>query len=331
MKRPWLDEINPAQREAVTHGDGPLLVVAGAGTGKTKTLACRVAYLIAQGVPPDRILLLTFTRRAAAEMLSRAERMSVTNTTGKVWGGTFHAVANRLLRVYGRAIRLPDNFTVMDQDDAADLISLIRNELGVAKTDRRFPTKRTLVKLYSYTVNAQTPLREAVERHFPWCLDDIEAIAAIFEAYTQRKAQRHLLDYDDLLFFWDVLCPTPRVGQKVADRFEHILVDEYQDTNPVQADILRGMRKKYDNIMAVGDDAQSIYSFRAATIRNILDFPNHFPGARIVTLEQNYRSVQPVLRAAKQLYASFEESGLLPASLLALAYTRVASINGCPF
>ncbi len=304
---PWLDDLNPAQREAVTHGDGALLVVAGAGTGKTKTLACRVAYLTEQGVAPDLILLLTFTRRAAAEMLSRAGRMAGQGTAGKVWGGTFHAVASRLLRIYGQAMQLPNDFTVMDQDDAADMMNLIRSELGLAKGDRRFPRKVTLVKIYSHTVNAQKPLRNVLEAHFPWCANDIDAIAAIFEAYTQRKTQQHVLDYDDLLLYWETLCAAPHVGKKVADRFEHILVDEYQDTNPVQAHILRGMRKKYDNIMVVGDDAQSIYSFRAATVRNILDFPKHFPGAGIVTLEQNYRSTKPILAAANAVMRQAKE------------------------
>ena len=298
MSAAWLDELNPAQREAATAGEGPLLIVAGAGTGKTRTLACRVAYLLEQGVPPERILLLTFTRRAAAEMLQRAGRVTDPESAKKVWGGTFHATANRLLRIYGQALDLPGDFTVMDQGDAADLLALIRNELGLAGKERRFPKKRTLLGIYSRMVNAQEPLDETLATHYPWCQRDAEAIVAIFDLYVERKKERHLLDYDDLLLFWSALCSTSRPGDAVAGRFEHILVDEYQDTNTVQAEILQGMRRSRRNICVVGDDAQSIYSFRAATIRNILDFPKQFPGARVVTLEQNYRSTRPILAAS---------------------------------
>jgi DNA helicase-2/ATP-dependent DNA helicase PcrA len=307
MTNTWLEGLNPAQRQAVKHGDGPLLIVAGAGTGKTKTLACRVAHLIDRGVSPERILLLTFTRRAADEMLSRAGRLVGNESGVKVWGGTFHAVANRLLRIHGAAINLPRDFTVMDESDAADLMNLIRSELGLAKTDRRFPRKATLVKIYSHTVNAQRPLREVLDIHFPWCREDIEDIAQIFDLYVRRKQEQHVLDYDDLLLFWSALCGTQRVGAQVADQFEHILVDEYQDTNAMQAEILREMRKQYKNLTVVGDDAQSIYSFRGATIRNILDFPKLFPGTTIVTLEQNYRSTRPILAAANAVMAPARE------------------------
>jgi len=310
MAASWLDKLNPAQREAVTYGDGPLLVIAGAGTGKTGTLACRVAWLIEKGTPPDRILLLTFTRRAAAEMISRAGRLigkAEGGAAGRVWGGTFHAVANRLLRMYGPAIGLPANFTVMDQGDAADMMNLIRSELGLARGRKRFPRKDTLVAIYSRTVNARDRLDHVLEVQFPWCQPDREGIAAIFDLYTQRKRERNVVDYDDLLLLWSALCRVPRIGDAVADRFDHILVDEYQDTNAIQAEILLGMRKNRRNIMVVGDDAQSIYSFRAATIRNILDFPSQFPGTRIVTLEQNYRSTQPILAASNAVMAGAKE------------------------
>ena len=299
--------LNPSQREAVAHGGGPLLIVAGAGTGKTKTLACRVAHLVHEGVDPSRILLLTFTRRASEQMLRRASQMVGGGAAGKVWGGTFHSTANRLLRMYGRALGLSPDFTVMDESDAADLMSLIRNELGVAKKDRRFPSKATLVKVYSHTVNAQRQLEAVIASHFPWCKDDFEAIQRIFRLYVQRKRRQQVLDYDDLLLFWNALCGAAKTGEVVADRFEHILVDEYQDTNIVQAEILMGMRKKHNNITVVGDDAQAIYSFRAATIRNILDFPKHFPGATVVTLEQNYRSVKPILTASNAVMAGARE------------------------
>lgn len=287
------------------HGDGPLLIIAGAGTGKTLTLASRVAQLLHRGVPPERILLLTFTRRAAAQMLARADHMTGLNTSSRAWGGTFHAVANRLLRIYGRALDLPSDFTVMDQEDAADLMNLICNELsGRGRRDgehqgveekKRFPNKHTLVAVYSRVVNSQDRLEDVIERHFPWCEDYIEEMIPVFDRYVDRKRVANVLDYDDLLLHWKLLCQAPGVGEKVAGRFDHILVDEYQDTNIVQADILSGMRQSNHNICVVGDDAQSIYSFRAATIRNILDFPKRFPGTRIVKLEQNYRSVQPIL------------------------------------
>lgn len=306
MVSSWLQELNAAQRQAVIHGGGPLLIVAGAGTGKTKTLACRVAHLVERGVSAERILLLTFTRRAADEMISRASKL-INNESGlKVWGGTFHAVANRMLRIHGHALNLARDFTVMDESDAADLMNLIRSELGLAKTDRRFPRKSTLVKIYSHTVNAQRPLREVVETHYPWCLEDIEGMIQVFESYVRRKQEQHVLDYDDLLLFWAALCASP-TGAKVADQFEHVLVDEFQDTNAIQAEILRGMRKQHKNLTVVGDDAQSIYSFRAATIRNILDFPKEFPGTTIVTLEQNYRSTKPILAASNAVMASARE------------------------
>lgn len=307
MDAPWLEGLNDAQRRAVDHGEGPLLIIAGAGTGKTKTLACRVANLIAKGISPQRILLLTFTRRAAEEMLRRAERMIGDSSGGKVWGGTFHAIANRLLRTYASAIGLPNDFTIMDESDAADLMNLIRGDLGHARTDRRFPRKSTLQAIYSHTVNAQKPMRDIVEKHFPWCKDDVEGMAQIFDGYVTRKKDQHLLDYDDLLLFWGALCETPRIGEKIADQFDHVLVDEYQDTNALQADILRGMRKRNSNLTVVGDDAQSIYSFRAATIRNILDFPDQYPGTTLVTLEQNYRSTQPILAAANAVMSAAKE------------------------
>ncbi|HPD31353.1 MAG TPA: ATP-dependent helicase [Phycisphaerae bacterium] len=295
MSEPWLEGLNEQQREAVKHGDGPLLIIAGAGTGKTRTLASRVAELLHRGVSPERILLLTFTRRAALEMISRADQQTGLKVSSRVWGGTFHAVSNRLLRIYGRALGLPDGFTVMDQGDAADMMSLIRNELGAAKEKKRFPNKNTIVAIYSRTVNSQDKLVDVLDLHFPWCREFEKELIAIFDLYVDRKRANNLMDYDDLLLHWKLMCDVPGVGERVAGRFDHILVDEYQDTNVVQADILVGMRRRNNNICVVGDDAQSIYSFRAATIRNILDFPQRFPGTRIIALEQNYRSIQPIL------------------------------------
>jgi DNA helicase-2/ATP-dependent DNA helicase PcrA len=292
----WKESLNPVQLEAVTCGDGPVLVIAGAGTGKTWTLACRVAYLIEQGVPPERILLLTFSRRAAREMLSRADRLVLGNRTGKVWGGTFHAIANRLLRLYGRSLGLSPDFTVLDQADMADLMDFIRGEQHPArdKHERRFPRKDTLVAIYSRMVNAEEGLSTVLESAYPWCADDADGIRGIFAEYTRRKRAQNVLDYDDLLLFWRALGSTP-AGSDAARQFEHVLVDEYQDTNPLQAQILQSLRADNRNLMVVGDDAQSIYAFRAASIRNILDFPVQFPGARRITLEQNYRSTRPIL------------------------------------
>ena len=298
-----LERLNPAQREAVEHLGAPLLVVAGAGSGKTWTLACRVARLVDRGVLPERILLLTFTRRAAREMLSRAERLTGERSVGRVWGGTFHAVGNRLLRLHGRALGLRPDFTVMDRTDSADLMDLIRGDLGLGATDRRFPRKDTLADIYSRSVNAQTKLREVLETEFPWCAEEFDGIRLIFEAYIDRKREHHCLDYDDLLLYWHALARTPGGGDRAASMFDHILIDEYQDTNALQADILCATRPSGRDVMVVGDDAQAIYAFRAATVRNILEFPDRFPETRVVRLEQNYRSTQPILHLSNAVIA----------------------------
>ena len=300
---PWLAELNEEQRRAVCHGDGPLLVVAGAGSGKTRTLAYRVAYLIARGTRPERILLLTFTRRAAEEMTRRAmsivERQS--GKTGKVWGGTFHSIANRLLRIHGKLAGLSPDFTVMDQADAEDLIDVIRHEAGLHQKGKRFPRKQTCLAIYSRRVNGEEPLEEVIDRFFPWCADWKEELKLLFRRYVDRKQQRQVLDYDDLLLYLAALLADPRAGKLIGKRFDHVLVDEYQDTNKLQASILRGMQIPTDNIMVVGDDAQSIYSFRAAAVDNMFRFPEDFPGTTIVTLEQNYRSVSPILETTNRL------------------------------
>ncbi len=290
-----MDELNSQQLRAATHGSGPLLIIAGAGTGKTKTLAHRVAHLIDEGTPPERLLLLTFTRRAAQEMLRRAGELVGETQSSQVWGGTFHAVANRMLRAYGRAIGLPPEFTVMDQGDAADLMNLIRDDLGLGEGKRRFPKKDTLADIYSRLVNARQRLSDVLETSYPWCSGEIEGIRQVFAAYIERKRQQGVLDYDDLLLHWHALTRAEIAGDLVANLFDHILVDEYQDTNVAQLEILREMRRHNSNLTVVGDDAQAIYSFRAATVRNILDFPTHFPRAEVVRLEQNYRSIPPIL------------------------------------
>ncbi|MGZ4126268.1 MAG: ATP-dependent helicase, partial [Actinomycetota bacterium] len=298
-----LEQLNPDQRRAVEHGDGPLLVVAGAGSGKTATLAFRVARLVERGVPPGRILLLTFTRRAAREMLGRARRARGGAALDRVWGGTFHSVAHRLLRLHGRALGLSPTFTVLDRSDTADLMDLVRGELGLGTGERRFPRKETLADIYSRVVDAQRPLADVLERDFPWCRDERDGIAAVFDGYARRKRTADGLDYDDLLIWWRALLATERVGRQVAERFDHVLVDEYQDTNAVQADILAALKPSGDGLMVVGDDAQAIYGFRAATVRNILEFPDRFPGTTIVRLERNYRSSQPILDASNAVIA----------------------------
>ena len=305
----WLDELNADQRRAVTHGDGPLLVVAGAGSGKTRTLAYRVAYLLARGVDPGRILLLTFTRRASEEMLKRATSIVERGgaPAGRVWGGTFHAIANRLLRLYAKAAGLSPDFTVMDQGDAEDMINVIRHEMGLHRRDKRFPRKSTCLAIYSRCVNSTDALADVLTRHFPWC-DAWEAeLKVLFQRYTDRKQERHVLDYDDLLLYWAELLSDDAMARQVGGRFDWVLVDEYQDTNTVQAKILEGMRRFNSNVMVVGDDAQSIYSFRAATVRNMLDFPKQFPDTTVVTLEQNYRSVTPILETTNRVIAQASE------------------------
>jgi DNA helicase-2/ATP-dependent DNA helicase PcrA len=299
------EDLNPEQEAAVRHGEGPLLVVAGAGSGKTMTLAARVASLIERGTRPERILLLTFSRRAAREMVARAERLTAKDDAGRVWGGTFHAVGNRLLRLHGRALGLTPDFTVLDQADGADVMNLLRDELGYSSRERRFPRKDTLAAIYSRTVNAGERLTDVLKRSYPWCLDETEGIRDIFRAYTERKRRQHVLDYDDLLLFWKALATSPATAGPLAAMFDHILVDEYQDTNALQADILEGMRPANGprNVTVVGDDAQAIYGFRAATVKNILEFPERFPGTTLVKLERNYRSTPPLLAASNAVIA----------------------------
>jgi DNA helicase-2/ATP-dependent DNA helicase PcrA len=306
LERMFEDELNPEQGAAATHGDGPLLIVAGAGTGKTTTLAARVAWLVAErDVRPERILLLTFSRRAAREMVTRAERMTGRADAGRVFGGTFHAVANRLLRIHGRALGLSPSFTILDQADGADVMNLLREELGFASRGRRFPRKDTLAAVHSRVVNAGEKLDEVVRRWYPWCADDVDGMRAIFHAYIDRKRAQQTLDYDDLLLFWKALATAPETGPRLASTFDHILVDEYQDTNALQADILDAMRPSATprNLTVVGDDAQSIYGFRAATVRNILEVPTRFPGTTTVTLERNYRSTTPILQLSNTVIA----------------------------
>jgi len=307
--------LNDAQRDAVAHGEGaaphgPLLVIAGAGSGKTNTLACRVARLVADGADPSRLLLLTFSRRAAAEMEQRAGRMLQRLAgAGRVapslpWSGTFHSVGARLLREYAPRIGLPDTFTIHDRGDSEDLIALVRHAHGRNATERRFPAKATCLSIYSRVVNGAASLADVLRAAFSWCTPFEAPLRALFAAYVEEKQRQHVLDYDDLLLYWAHAASDPALGAEIGARFDHVLVDEYQDTNALQAQILRGMKPDGQGVTVVGDDAQAIYSFRAATVRNILDFPAQFdPPARVVTLERNYRSTQPILAASNGVIA----------------------------
>jgi DNA helicase-2/ATP-dependent DNA helicase PcrA len=294
-------ELNAEQAAAAIHREGPLLIIAGAGTGKTRTLVYRVAHLIERGVNPERILLLTFTRRAAAEMLSRAERL-VGSASTRVQGGTFHATGHRLLRQFGPEAGLPRDFSIMDQGDAEDLMQLARANLGYGKQEKRFPKKETLHYIYSRHLNAERPVEQILEQEYAQFIQFGADIVRIFAEYTSRKSERNLVDYDDLLLFWALMLEqAPSLADRICGLYDHVLVDEYQDTNLLQARILRGICRHHANITVVGDDAQSVYSFRGAHFRNILDFPKHFPNTRIVTLEQNYRSTQPILDVTNTL------------------------------
>src|SRR5215468_10545199 len=324
MSLAYLERLNCEQRRAVEHGvrkkdaasSSPLLIIAGAGSGKTNTLAHRVAHLIVNGADPRRIMLLTFSRHAAAEMMRRVERIvakvmherAEAMTDAIVWAGTFHAVGARLLREYADAIGLDRAFTIHDREDSADLMNLVRHELGFSKTKKRFPMKGTCLAIYSRTVNAELPLEDVLGSFFPWCEAWEAELRRLFAAYVEAKQQQHVLDYDDLLLYWAQMMQEPSIAVHVSDRFDHVLVDEYQDTNRLQASVLLALKPNGRGITVVGDDAQSIYSFRAATVRNILEFPGQFsPPAEIVTLDQNYRSTQPILTAANAVIDLAEE------------------------
>src|SRR5690349_8897662 len=319
-----LEKLNAPQRKAASHGEtlpkgvkaGPLLIVAGAGTGKTSTLAHRVAHLAINGVDPARILMLTFTRRAAAEMKRRAQEIvkeALKEPIGGVshaisqrlsWTGTFHSIGNRLLRHYAKHLKLDPQFTVADRGDSADLLDAIRMELGFAAKEQRFPRKETCLQIYSYRVNTQKSLKETLEQQYPWCLQWEADLTKLFRTYVERKQRSAMLDYDDLLLYWHAMMGDARIAQHVSAHFDHILVDEYQDTNKLQAEILYALRPDGSGVTVVGDDAQAIYSFRAAAVDNILGFPDRFtPRAEVVTLAQNYRSTQEVLDTSNALMA----------------------------
>ncbi|MER8885689.1 ATP-dependent helicase [Mesorhizobium sp. M0663] len=316
----YLAKLNAEQRLAVEHGDGkiagPLLVIAGAGSGKTNTLAHRVAHLIVRGADPRRILLMTFSRRAAAEMAKRVERIAgevlgrdaSVITDALSWAGTFHGIGARLLRDYALEIGLDPAFTIHDREDSADLMNLARHELGFSKTEARFPTKGTCLAIYSRAVNAQAPLGEVLGSVFPWCAGWAEQLKQLFARYVEAKQAQNVLDYDDLLLYWAQMAGEPEIAAHLGARFDHVLVDEYQDTNRLQASILTALKPDGSGLTVVGDDAQSIYSFRAAEVRNILDFPKQFAQpAEVVMLERNYRSTETILAAANAVIGEASE------------------------
>jgi DNA helicase-2/ATP-dependent DNA helicase PcrA len=307
----YLDSLNPEQRRAVEYGASgpgpfaPLLVIAGAGSGKTNTLAHRVAHLIVNGADPRRILIMTFSRRAASEMTKRVERIARkvmgdkagVMTDALAWSGTFHGIGARLLRDYSDQIGLDPQFTIHDREDSADLMNLIRHEVGFSKTESRFPTKGTCLSIYSRCVNAETAIEQVLGASFPWCSGWAAELKQLFAAYVEAKQKQNVLDFDDLLLYWAQTMSDPALADDVGGRFDQ--VDEYQDTNRLQSSILLALKPGGHGLTVVGDDAQSIYSFRAATVRNILDFPTQFsPPANIITLDRNYRSTQTILAAA---------------------------------
>ena len=315
MNAAHLEKLNEGQRAAVVHGiglpdgrtGGPLLIIAGAGSGKTNTLAHRVAQLIIAGADPRRILLMTFSRRAASEMAKRVERICANVigdkagilTDALTWSGTFHGIGARILREYAFELGLDPQFTIHDREDSADLMNLVRHDLGYSKTQNRFPTKGTCLSIYSRAVNAEASLEDVLRASYPWCAAWEKELRELFAGYVEAKQIQNVLDYDDLLLYWVQTMGDATLAGEIGGRWDHVLVDEYQDTNRLQATILKGLKPAGRGLTVVGDDAQAVYSFRAATVRNILDFPKEFsPAAEVITLERNYRSTQPILAAA---------------------------------
>jgi DNA helicase II / ATP-dependent DNA helicase PcrA len=317
------DALNPSQRRAATFGTpaagkgidaGPLLILAGAGTGKTNTLAHRAAHLVLNGVDPARIMMLTFTRRAAQEMIRRAQKIvaEVLADQGKagdrsvvsrlLWSGTFHSVGSRILRLFAKHLGLQPNFTVLDRSDAADFMDVIRHELGFSTKDKRFPRKDVCLAIYTYRVNTRLSLKQTIEEQYPWCKDWEADLTRLFREYVGRKQKNNVLDFDDLLLYWHVMMQTPALAQSLAKNFDHVLVDEYQDTSTLQGEIIQALKPDGKGVTVVGDDAQAIYSFRAAAVENILGFADRYkPKADMVVLSQNYRSTQPILDCANAL------------------------------
>jgi DNA helicase-2/ATP-dependent DNA helicase PcrA len=319
------DSLNTAQRRAATFGTvvegkgvnaGPMLIIAGAGTGKTNTLAHRVAHLVLNGVDPSRILMLTFTRRAAQDMIKRTqsivgEAMAERGKLGDrsvvsrlVWAGTFHSVGNRILRLFAKQLGLDPHFSVLDRGDAADLMDVIRHELGFSNKEKRFPRKDACLAIYSYRVNTRLSLKQTLEEQYPWAGEWEADLTRLYREYVARKQKNSVLDFDDLLLYWNLMMKNPALAQSLAKNFDHVLVDEYQDTSAIQGEIVQALKPNGAGVTVVGDDAQAIYSFRAAAVENILGFAERYkPKAETVVLAQNYRSTQPILDCANALLA----------------------------
>ncbi|MGB9618037.1 MAG: ATP-dependent helicase, partial [Desulfomonilaceae bacterium] len=297
-------QLNPSQFEAVSVGEGPVLVVAGAGSGKTRTIVYRVAWLVNKGVPPSAILLMTFTRKAAQEMLSRASDLIQTELWD-VAGGTFHSTANLVLRRYAKYLQLDPSYAIMDQSDTIAALDHIKKDQGGAgKLPKGFPKSRTIADVISRSSGAESSIEDVLKRRYPHFTEFASLIEQIYESYTAYKRLNNLLDYDDLLIHFKTLLETSvEVREQLSQRWRHILVDEYQDTNPLQGRIVRLLAYAHENVMAVGDDSQSIYSFRGADFRNIMEFPNIFHGTRLIRLEENYRSTQQILHLTNSLIA----------------------------
>src|ERR1700728_4570781 len=317
------DALNPQQRRAATFGTivqdkgvtaGPLLILAGAGTRKTNALAHRAAHLVVSGVDPARILMLTFTRRAAQEMTRRTQSIvtAVLEERGKaggrnvqsrlLWSGTFHSVGNRILRLFAKHLGLDPSFTVLDRADAADFMDVIRHELGFSNKDKRFPRKDACLAIYSYRINTRLSLKQTLDEQFPWVSEWEQDLTRLYREYVARKQKNNVLDFDDLLLYWHAMMKNPALAQTLAANFDHVLVDEYQDTSALQGEIIQSLKPDGNGVTVVGDDAQAIYSFRAAAVENILGFADRYkPKAEMVVLSQNYRSTQPILDAANAL------------------------------
>src|SRR3989338_3975861 len=307
VKIDYQKELNPSQFEAVMSTEGPHLIIAGAGSGKTRVLTYRVAYLVERGLRPEQILLLTFTRKAAEEMLRRAS-LILDERCARVSGGTFHSFANMTLRRYCHVLGFSSNFTILDTSDAEDVINLLRAKLGYHKVDKRFPKKNSILDVISKSINKSRRVEEVLVDEYPQFEDWVQDIKRLKEEYAAYKYANSLLDYDDLLVFLKkLLSEFDDIRARLADNYSYVMVDEYQDTNKLQAEIAYLLSGKRRNIMVVGDDSHSIYSFRGANFRNIIDFPKIFKGTKVITLEENYRSTQPILNLANRIIESSEE------------------------
>ncbi|PYI72026.1 MAG: DNA helicase UvrD, partial [Verrucomicrobia bacterium] len=297
-------ELNEQQLAAVTAPPGPILVIAGAGSGKTRTLTYRVAYLLENGIDPQNILLLTFTNKAAREMLNRVANLLPVDAGG-LWGGTFHSVGNRILRRHGTALDYSSGFSIMDREDQKDLIDTVVASAGIDPKEIRFPKGDVLAEIFSFVVNTEKPLEELLAEKFPYFLPLLDKIHDVHERYEKKKKATNSMDFDDLLQKTLSMCQQhERIAEFYRRKFQFILVDEYQDTNKIQADLVDLLALDHRNVMVVGDDAQSIYSWRGANFQNILEFPKRYPDAHVFKIEMNYRSVPEILEVANAAIAA---------------------------